>query len=184
MIPNPSHPSKRNIVCGNKIRIIIDVTNIKTKIMNRSENLSFIMYVLANCITLEAISKTVVINRVLAGSSKIGIFSEELDIFTISHSIIILFIEKIVYIVIIKEITVSVDRILVAKYTMVRITGESMMPQIIILFKLFLRNGQILPILGPKPGVNIPSITDGHQRIALVINRKYTFELNRCRIRI
>lgn len=78
-------------MCGNRIRNIIDITNIITKIINRSFVLSLIIYVLANCITLVAIDKTVAINKVLVISIIIGIeISIELKLI-MSHSIIIEF---------------------------------------------------------------------------------------------
>lgn len=72
MIPNPSHPRSSNMVWGNIIKNIIEETNNKIKIINRSVVLSFIIYVLVNCITLVAIINTVVIKIVLVGSKMIG----------------------------------------------------------------------------------------------------------------
>ena len=53
-----------------------------------------IIYVFANCITLVAIIKTVVIKIVLAGSSKMGILTEEFRSLIMFHSIKIEVLEK------------------------------------------------------------------------------------------
>lgn len=75
------------MVWGNKIKNIIDKTNKITKMTNRSIVLSFIMYVLVNCITLDAINNTVDIKMAFLGSRKIGMLIAEFLILIISHSI-------------------------------------------------------------------------------------------------
>jgi len=90
VIPRPSHPSNSSIVWGNKIRNIIDITNSTTRMMNRSEVLSFTIYVLVNCITLLAMVNTVAIKIVLVGSKIIGSVIEVLESSVIVHSTSIL----------------------------------------------------------------------------------------------
>jgi hypothetical protein len=86
-MPRPSQPNNKSIVWGNKIRNIIDNTNKRTKIVNRSVVLSFSMYVFANCITLVAIVRTVDIKIMLAGSIMMGKTIYELLKAIMSHSI-------------------------------------------------------------------------------------------------
>ena len=72
MTPKPSHPNSKIIVLVSIIKNIIDITNNRTSIINRSVVLSFLMYVLANCITLVAMVKTVDIKIMPAESIIIG----------------------------------------------------------------------------------------------------------------
>jgi len=80
------------------------------------------MYVLANCMTLAAISKTVVIKIELAGSIITGMKIEVLFIFIISHSIMTVLQLKLIIKVVARDKIVRQERIWVEIYTMVNIT--------------------------------------------------------------
>jgi len=62
VIPRPSHPSRRKIRFGIKIRKNIDMINRTTRIVNRWRNGSACMYEVENFRTLAEIKKIVVAN--------------------------------------------------------------------------------------------------------------------------
>lgn len=108
-------------MCGNKIKNIIDITNNRTRIIKRSDVLSIAMYVLANCITLVAIVRTVDIKIMLVGSKRIGMEMSVLYMGSMFHSIKMVVELNVTIIVIMYDRIVKSKSSCVVIWTMIRI---------------------------------------------------------------
>lgn len=95
---------------GNRTKIIIEAINSRRRSRNRRMNFSSFIYVLVNCITLLAIVRTTVMNRVPAGSIMTGsVMLVDISLI-IDHSIISVLFRNLTISARAKDVIAEVDR--------------------------------------------------------------------------